>query len=69
MPDGPWRFLARVCCQWRTKKISEGGTKFRHNRLTLHINFRGSAGSGGMPQGTTKLHLKIRIFVHSGSKF
>jgi len=50
---------------------------FRHNYVTSQINFRGSA------EGTTilgapaaclrekfeKLHLKIRIFVHSGSKF
>jgi len=42
--------------QWRTQKISEGEGKFRHNRVTSQINFRGSAegttilgGSGGMP--------------------
>jgi len=42
--------------QRRTQKISEGGAKFRHNRVKSQINFRGSAegtnilgGSGGMP--------------------
>jgi len=35
--------------QWRTQKISEGGAKFRHNRVTSQINFRGSA------EGTTNL--------------
>ena len=62
--------------QWRTQKISEGG-KFRHNRMSTQINFRGSAegttilgGSAAMPrENFTKLHLIIRIFVHSGSKF
>jgi len=45
------------CNQWRTQKISEGG-KFRYNRVTSQINFRGRAegttilgGSGGMPSG------------------
>jgi len=43
--------------QWRTQKISKGG-KFRHNRVTSQINFRGSAlgttileGPGSMPPG------------------
>jgi len=66
-----------VCSQWRTQKIFEGGSSFRHNRVTSQSNFRGSAegttilgGSGGMPQEYfAKLHLKIRFFVHSGSKF
>ena len=63
--------------QWRTQKISDGGSKFRHNRVTSQINFRGSAesttiqgGPGACPQENfAKLHLQIRIFVHSGSKF
>ena len=62
--------------QWRTQKISEGA-KFRHNRVTSQINFRGSAEGtpilgGPRPcprENFGKLHLKIRIFVHSGSKF
>ena len=55
--------------QWRAQKISEGVAKFRHNRVTSQINFRGM-GSGGMPrENFAKLHLKIRIFVHSRSKF
>ena len=45
--------------------------------MTSLINFTGSAEgttilewSGGMPQEYfAKLHLKIQIFVHSGSKF
>ena len=53
------------------------GASFRHNRVTSKINFRGSAegttilgGSGAYPQENfAKLDLKIRIFVHSGSKF
>jgi len=53
------------------------GGKFRHNRVTSQINFRGSAegttilgGPGACPrENLAKLHLKIRIFVHSGSKF
>ena len=36
--------------QWRAQKISEGVAKFRHNRVTSQINFRGM-GSGGMPPG------------------
>jgi len=28
------------CTQWRTQKISEGGAKFRLNRVTSQINFR-----------------------------
>jgi len=59
-----------------TQKISEGA-KFRHSRVTSQINFRGSAegttilgGPGACPRkNLAKLHLKIRIFVHSGSKF
>jgi len=42
--------------QWSTQKIFDGGAKFRHNRVTSQINFRGSAegktilgGSGSMP--------------------
>ena len=54
-----------------------GWGKFRHNRVTSQINFRGSAegttiigGPGAYPwENFAKLHLKIRIFVHSGSKF
>jgi len=50
---------------------------FRHNRETLRINFRGSAEDttilgdpGACPrENFAKLHLKIRIFVHFGSKF
>jgi len=53
------------------------GAKFRHNCVTSQINFRGSAEgttilglSGGMRREKfAKLHLKIRVFVHSGSKF
>jgi len=44
--------------QWRTQKISDGRAKFRHSRVTLQINFRGSAegttilgASGGMLLG------------------
>jgi len=63
--------------QWRTQKISEGEAKFRHNRGTSQINFRGSVegttilgGSGAFPlENFAKLHLKICIFVHSGSTF
>jgi len=54
-----------------------GGRNFRHNRVTSQINFRGSAEGTtilGDPGACTrenfaKLHLKIRIFVYSGSKF
>jgi len=53
------------------KKISEGG------QVSSQINFRGSAEGAtilGCPgawsrENFAKLHLKIRIFVHSGSKF
>jgi len=53
------------------------GAKFRHNRVTSQINFRGSAegttilgGSGGCSwENFVKLHLKISIFVHSGGMF
>jgi len=68
---------SNLCIQWRTQKISEGGAKFRHNRVTSQINFRGSAegttilgGPGACPRESfAKLHLKRHIFVHSGSKF
>jgi len=54
-----------------------GEANFRHNRVTSQINFRGSAedmtileGSEACPrENFAKLHLKIRIFVHSGSQF
>jgi len=63
--------------QWHMQKISEGEAKFRHNRVVSQINFRGSVkgttilwGLGACPrENFTKLHLKIRIFVHSASKF
>ena len=29
--------------QWRTPKVSEEGPKFRHNRVTSQINFKGRA--------------------------
>jgi len=66
-----------IYIQWRAQKISEGRGKFRHNRVTSQINFRGSAEGStilGGPEACprenfAKLHLKIRIFVHSGSKF
>jgi len=59
------------------RKFPWGGAKFRHNRVTSQINFRWSSegttilgGSGACPrENFVKLHLKIRIFVHSGSKF
>ena len=70
-----WRVLLVLQC--RTQKISEGEANFRHNRVTSQINFRGSAedmtileGSEACPrENFAKLHLKIRIFVHSGSQF
>ena len=51
--------------------------KFRHNGTTSQTNFRGSAegttileGPGACHQENfAKLHLKIRIVVHSGSRF
>ena len=43
------RFPANTYGQWRTQKVSEGGPKFRHNRVTSQINFIGSA------EGTTVL--------------
>jgi len=54
-----------------------GWAKFRHNRVTSQINFRGSAegtttlgGPGACPRGNfSKLHLEIHIFVHSASTF
>jgi len=63
--------------QWRTQKISEVRAKFRHNRVTSQINFRGSSDdttilgvTKAYPwENLAKLHVKIRIFVHSGSKF
>jgi len=62
--------------QWRTQKISEGA-KFRHIRVTSQINVKGSAegttilrGPGACPrENFAKLHLKMRVFMHSGSKF
>ena len=53
------------------------GPKFRHNCVTSQITPIGSAESttipgrsGGMPRKNfARLHLKIRIFLHSGSKF
>ena len=65
-------FNAEIVCleQWRTQKVSEWGSKFRHNRVTSQINLRSGEGmtiigwSGGMPRKNfAKLHLKIRIFV------
>jgi len=58
------------------RKFPRGG-KFRNNRVTSQISFRGSAEDttilgdpGARPlENFAKLHLKIRIFVHSGSKF
>ena len=66
-----------ICSQWRTQKISEREAKFRHNCVTSQINFRGSVegttilgGPEACPrENFANLHLKIRIFVHSGSKF
>ena len=54
-----------------------GRPSFRHNRVTSQINFRESAkgttilgGPGACPrENFGKLNLKMRIFVHSGSKF
>jgi len=65
------------CHQWHTQKISEGGAKFCHNRVTSQINFRGSAEGTTILEGPStcpqehfaKLHLKMHIFMHSGSKF
>ena len=62
--------------QWRTQKISEGGT-FRPNLVMSQINFRWSAEGMTIEGGPeecprenfAKLHPKICIFVHSGSKF
>ena len=51
------------CTQWRTQKISEGGAKFRLNRVTSQINFRMTilGGPGACPrENFAKLHLKIR---------
>jgi len=63
--------------QWRTQKISAERAKFRHNHVMSQINFRESAegttilgGPGACPREIfVKSHLKVRIFVHSGSKF
>jgi len=71
-----WFRINFLWCQWRTQKISEG-SKFRRNRVTSQINFSGSAEGttilgdpGACPrENFAKFHLKIRIFVHSGSKF
>ena len=63
--------------QWRTQKVFQGrGAKLGLNRVTSQINFMESAEdtnilgwSGGMPrENFAKLHLKIRIFVHSECK-
>jgi len=62
------------CIQWRTQKISEGGKILSQLYMTSQINFRGSAegktilgGPGACTlENFAKLHLKIRIFVHSG---
>ena len=59
------------------RKFPRGWPKFSHNRVMSQINFMGSAEdttirgwSGGMPrENFAKLHVKLRIFVHSGSKF
>jgi len=59
------------------RKFLRGRNKFRHNRVKSQINLRGGAkgattvgGLGACPQENfAKVHLKIRIFVHSGSKF
>ena len=59
------------------RKFSRRRPSFRHNYVTSQINFMGSAKgttilewSGGMSrENFAKLHLKIRIFVHSGNKF
>jgi len=54
--------------QWRTQKFSEGLAKFRHNRVTSQINFKGSAegttiqGVRGMSPGKF-CKIKICIFV------
>ena len=50
------------------RKFSRG-PKFRHNRLTSQINFRGRSPGACPQENVVKLHLKIRIFVHPGSKF
>jgi len=59
------------------RKFPGGEANFCNNRVTSQINFRGSAesttilgGPAACPrENFAKLHLKIRIFAHSGSKF
>ena len=60
-------------CSGVRRKFPKGRNKVSHNRH----NFMGSAEGttiqrrpGGMPRKNfAKLHLKMRILVHSGSKF
>jgi len=60
-----------------SRKFPRGEAKFRHNRVTSQTNFRGNdesttivGESGGILRiNFAKLYLKLRIFVHSGSKF
>jgi len=62
---------------WRTQKISDGGAKFHHICVTSQSNFRGSAEGTTNPadlevcprENFAKLHLKLHLFLHSGSKF
>jgi len=61
--------VSQGCEQWRTQKISERGAKFRHNCVTSQINFWESDPGSCPRENFAKLHLNIRIFVHSGSKF
>ena len=58
--------------QWRTQKVSEGGPKFRHNRVTLQINLGSAEGttvigwSGGMQwKHFAKLHLKFSCILEA----
>ena len=57
-------------------QLSKFCLKFCQNRVTSQVNFKGSGEgpilewSGGITrEHFAKLHLKIRIFVHSGSQF
>jgi len=69
--------LFHILIQWRTQKISEGVAKFRYNRVTSQIKFRGSAegttilgGPGACPlENFAKLHLKIRILCILEARF
>jgi len=60
-----------ISLQWRTQKISGGGQSFvtiawRHKSTLEEV----PKTRRGLPrENFAKLHLKIRIFVHSGSKF